>query len=186
VAHASSGAFRWLLAALLIQSLAVIPVIFCEALGKPEINNGFAVASALIHIPLVLILVPIFGITGAALALFINSATQTLAFVIYASRSLFHVTVVELVRRTVIRPLIAAALMAGLAYLVGRPLIHNRVSLILVLLASPLIYLAAAFPLSALTIEDLGYVLPLAERLPAWMPVRDRIVRLGRRPGANM
>src|ERR1700704_4783260 len=35
VAHASSGAFRWLLAALLIQSLAVIPVIFCEALGKP-------------------------------------------------------------------------------------------------------------------------------------------------------
>ena len=69
---------------------------------------------------------------------------------------------------------------------VGRPLIHNRVSLILVLLAFPLIYLAAAFPLAALTIEDLGYVVPLAERLPAWMPVRDRIVRLGRRPGANV
>jgi len=84
------------------------------------------------------------------------------------------------------RNALTPALMAGLAYLVGRPLIHNRVSLILVLLASPLIYLAAAFPLSALTIEDLGYVLPLAERLPAWMPVRDRIVRLGRRPGANM
>lgn len=186
VAQASTNAFRWLLAALLIQSLAVIPVIFCEALGKPEINNSFAVASALIHIPLVLILVPIFGITGAAIALFINSATQTVAFIVYASQKLFAVSLLELLRQTFVRPFAAAALTAGVVYVAGPPLIHGRFSLILVLIVSPILYLGAAFVVRAITIDDLAYVVAIAERLPAWMPARDRIVRLGRRSGANV
>ena len=177
VANASSGAFRWLLAALLIQSLAVIPVIFCEALGKPEINNSFAVASALIHIPLVLILVPVFGITGAALALFINSATQTLAFIVYASRKLFAVSLLDLLRNTFVRPFVAAALTAAVAYLAGRPLIQNRISLLLVLLVTPVIYLGAAFLVGAITRDDLAYLGAVAERLPAWLPARDRLLR---------
>jgi O-antigen/teichoic acid export membrane protein len=166
VAQASAPAFRWLLAALLIQSVAIIPVIFCEALGKPEINNSFAVASALIHIPLVLLLVPRFGITGAAMALFFNSATQTVIFIVYASRRLFHVSLKELLVRTFLRPLAAAAVIAALAYLVARPLIQSRVTLVLALAVLPVAYLAVAFLLSAITRADLAR-LPL-KRLPLY------------------
>jgi len=186
VAHVSGAAFRWLLAALLIQSIAIIPVTFCEALGKPEINNSFAVASALIHIPLVLILVPRFGITGAAMALFFNSATQTLTFIIYASRRLFQVSLIQLLRQTFVRPLGAASITAALAYVAARPLIHNRISLVLTLALAPLLYLAIAFLLSAVRREDLVYAVALVERLPAWLPARDRIIHLGRRSGAKV
>ena len=170
VADAGSAAFRWLLAALLIQSLAVIPVILTEAMGKPEINNGFAVASALIHIPLVLLLVPIFGITGAALALFINSSTQTVVFIAYASQRLFQVSLVQLVRGAVLRPLAAGLVTAATAYLVAGPLIHSRVSLVVALLLSPLFFLVAAFALSAITVDDLRYLralLPGRRRSPS-------------------
>lgn len=165
VAQASGPAFRWLLAALLIQSVAIIPVTFCEALGKPEINNSFAVASALIHIPLVLLLVPRFGITGAAIALFINSATQTVIFIVYASRKLFQVNLGELLKETFIRPLAAASVTAGLAYLAARPLIQSRVGLVLALLVLPIVYLGVAYLLSAIKREDLGYALALVQRL---------------------
>jgi O-antigen/teichoic acid export membrane protein len=158
VAQASAPAFRWLLAALLIQSIAIIPVTFCEAMGKPEINNSFAVASALIHIPLVLLLVPRFGITGAAIALFINSATQTLIFIIYASRTLFQVSLVDLLRQTFVRPFGAALVTAALAYLAVRPLIQNRLTLALALALLPLVYLGVAFLVSAITREDLALI----------------------------
>jgi O-antigen/teichoic acid export membrane protein len=156
VAQAGAPAFRWLLAALLIQSVAIIPVTFCEALGKPEINNSFAVASALIHIPLVLLLVPRFGITGAGIALFLNSATQTVIFIVYASRRLFHVGLGELLVRTFLRPLAAAALTAALAYVAARPLIQNRITLILALAILPIVYLGVAFVLAAITRDDLA------------------------------
>ena len=165
VAQAGSPALRWLVAALLIQSVAIIPVTFCEAMGRPEINNSFAVASALIHIPLVLLLVPRFGITGAAMALFINSATQTVVFIVYASRTLFHVSLTELIRRTFVRPLAAAALTAGLAYFAARPFIQSRLTLVLALVVLPIVYLGIAFLLSAITREDLA-------RIPFHLPPR--------------
>jgi O-antigen/teichoic acid export membrane protein len=164
VAQASTPAFRWLLAALLIQSVAIMPVTFCEAMGKPEINNSFAVASAIIHIPLVLLLVPRFGITGAGIALFINSATQTLIFIIYASRTLFHVSLVELLRTTFVRPFIAAAITAALAYVAARPLIQSRLTLFLALVLLPIIYLGVAWLLSAIRREDLARI---SQILPA-------------------
>jgi len=140
-------------------------VTFCEAMGRPEINNSFAVASALIHIPLVLLLVPRFGITGAAMALFINSATQTVVFIVYASRTLFHVSLTELIRRTFVRPLAAAALTAGLAYFAARPFIQSRLTLVLALAVLPIVYLGIAFLLSAITREDLA-------RIPFHLPPR--------------
>jgi O-antigen/teichoic acid export membrane protein len=165
VAQASGPAFRWLLAALLIQSVAIIPVTFCEAMGKPEINNSFAVASALIHIPLVLLLVPRFGITGAAIALFINSATQTVVFIIYASRRLFQVSLTELLGQTLLRPLAAAAVTAGLAYVVATPMIQSRVTLILALVVLPIVYVGVALLLSAIKREDLAYAAAMVRRV---------------------
>jgi len=173
----STPAFRWLLAAFLIQSLAAVPAIFSEALGRPEVNNGFSVAGALIHVPLVLLLVPRFGITGAALALFINSATQTAAFVLYASRRMAGVGVQELATETLARPAAAAAAAAIGAFLL-RPLVDSLLTLLLMMMGAFMLYVLACIALSAVRREDLRTVGQAAERLPTRFPGRAELMRL--------
>jgi O-antigen/teichoic acid export membrane protein len=173
----STPAFRWLLAAFLIQSLAAVPAIFSEALGRPEVNNGFSVAGALIHVPLVLLLVPHFGITGAALALLINSATQTVAFVVYASRSMASVGVRELTMKTLARPA-AAASAAAIGAILLRPLVHSLATLLLMLVGAFVLYVLACIAFSAVVREDLRVVGQAAERLPTRFPGRAGLTRL--------
>jgi O-antigen/teichoic acid export membrane protein len=179
VADQATLTLRWLLVAFFIQALAAVPSIFCEAQGRPEINNGFAVASALVHVPLVLLLVPRLGITGAAVALFVNGSVQTAGFILVASRRVAHVGPIELLRYAFARPIIAAGLF-GLAAFTLRPLIHGRLSLAAALLLTPLIFYAWAIVLSRLTGEDLGYVSAVAEHLPRWLPGRRIVLRSAR------
>jgi O-antigen/teichoic acid export membrane protein len=159
------GTLRWLAAASLIQSIAVVPVIVSEAAGKPEINNGFAVLSALINVPLVLLLVPRLGIEGAAIAFFINSATQTVVFIFYAARRFAQVTVRQLIAESLARPLLAAALAGAVGALI-HPLVTGVASLLLALLLVFGLYAVAARLISAITAEDREYLATFANRLP--------------------
>jgi O-antigen/teichoic acid export membrane protein len=184
VSQQATPAMRWLVAAFFIQSLAVIPSIFCEAQGRPEINNGFAIASAVIHVPLVLMLVPRLGIAGAAVALFLNSAIQTVGFILVASRRILNVRPYELLTQAFARPIIASGLV-GLTALTLRPFVHGRLSLALVLLVTPLLFYGWAILLSVLTREDLGYLAPVVQRLPRWLPGRRTVQQFMRAdPGA--
>jgi O-antigen/teichoic acid export membrane protein len=176
VAHESTATMRWLLAALMVQSLAAIPYIFCEALGRPEINNGFAVASAIIHIPLVLALVPQFGIAGAAIALFLNSATQTIAFILFSSRKLMNVSLGELFTGAIMRPLISALVASGVGFLT-RPFVRDLFSLLVALILMALTYLGFAVATGAVNREDLGYLWRMVEWLPMWFPGRASILK---------
>lgn len=147
-------ATRLLVVALAIQALAAVPVTLCEAVGRPALPNGFAVVSALLHVPLVLALVPRFGISGAAAALLINSALQTNVFIVVALRSVIKVPVRDLVVRAVSRPL-GAALLVGLVGWPLRVLAHGRlltISLAAVLVA---LYLAVAVLIGAVRREEL-------------------------------
>jgi O-antigen/teichoic acid export membrane protein len=177
VAAQATPAFRWLLLAFLIESLATVPSIFSEALNRPEINNGFAVAGALIHIPLVLLLVPHFGITGAAIALFIHSVTQTSVFVIYASKNMAGVGVWELLTATLARPVAAALATAVGAYLL-RIVVHGLLELAMALIGALFLYVLACFGFAAVRREDLITVAHTAERLPMNFPGRGKLVRL--------
>jgi O-antigen/teichoic acid export membrane protein len=143
VARASGSTMRWLVAAFLIQSLAAVPVTFCEALGKPHINNGFAAVSAIIHVPLVLLLVPRLGIAGAAIALLINSLAQTVLFIIIVSHRLARVRLREL-SKTLLLPAFAAGLVAGLIGYSLRTAASSGPTLLVCLIGLPLIYLLAA------------------------------------------
>ena len=144
VARASTSAMRWLVAAFLIQSFAAVPVTFCEALGKPHINNGFAAVSAIIHVPLVLLLLPRLGIAGAAIALLINSLAQTVLFIVIVSHRLAKVRLVEL-SRTLLLPAVAAGLVAGLIGYSFRTVASSGPLLVVCLLALPTIYLGVAW-----------------------------------------
>jgi O-antigen/teichoic acid export membrane protein len=176
VAQQSTAALRWLLAGFFIQSLALIPAIFCEGMGRPALNNSFAVASAVIHVPLVLVLVPRLGITGAALALFINGSVQTVVFIGLASWRIAKVTPADLFARSVARPLAAVGLAGGFGYLI-RPMVHGPGSLALALLLTAAAYLLASVLVGAVKTEDLAHLDRFFQRLPAWFPGRTTLLR---------
>ncbi|MDQ6880381.1 MAG: oligosaccharide flippase family protein [Candidatus Dormibacteraeota bacterium] len=159
-----ASTLRWLAAASLIQAIAVVPVIVSEAAGKPEINNGFAVLSAIINVPLVLILVPRLGIEGAAIAFFINSATQTVVFIFYAARRFAQVTVRQLIAEALARPLVAAGIAGAVGALI-HPQVTGDVSLILALLLVFGLYAVLARLMSAITGEDREYLAAFVSRL---------------------
>ncbi|MBA3944438.1 MAG: oligosaccharide flippase family protein [Herpetosiphonaceae bacterium] len=175
VAQEAGLAMRLLLASFFVQSLATVPAIFCEAMGKPHINNGFSAVSAFIHIPLVLILVPRFGITGAGLALFLNSFTQTVTFIVYTSRRLAGIRIGELFFGAYARPLLALAI-AGFAGYLTRPFVHSVFWLAPALLFMPIVYLCAAILLSAVTQQEFADIQHVMDRLPAWVPGRTTIL----------
>src|SRR5579859_5441265 len=156
---------RWLAAATLIQAVAVVPSVVSEAVGKPELNNGFAVVSALINVPLVLILVPRLGIEGAAIAYFVNSATQTVFFVFYAARRFAKLSPGQLVNQSVLRPL-AAAIVVGVVGWIARPLVTGALSLLIAVILLLALYAAVVRLASAITKDDFEYLEPFVQRLP--------------------
>jgi O-antigen/teichoic acid export membrane protein len=166
IAVEGSGTLRWLAAASLIQAIAVVPVIVSEASGKPEINNGFAVLSAIINVPLVLLLVPRLGIEGAAIAYFANSATQTVVFIFYAARRFAQVTPRQLLAESVARPMLAAGVACGVGALV-RPMVTGVVTLLLALLLVAAIYVVLVRLISAITREDRDYLAAFVSHLPS-------------------
>lgn len=172
VALQSTPAFRWLLLAFLVQAVAAVPGICSEALGRPEVNNGFAVAGALVHVPLVLVLVPTFGITGAALALCINSATQTVVFIAFASRKLAGISARALIQSAVARSILAALPAMALGYAV-RPLIHGTLALVCAFGLVFVTYAVVARVISAVTDDDVT-------RLRSTMQWIKRLLLFGR------
>ena len=160
-----STTLRWLAAASLIQAIAVVPIIVSEAVGKPEVNNGFAVLSAIVTVPLVLILVPRLGIEGAAIAYFITSITLTLAFIFYAVRRFAQVGIRQLISESLLRPLLAAGI-AGIVGALIHPLVTGLVSLMLAVLLVVALYALAVRLVSAITPDDFDYLAPYVRRLP--------------------
>jgi O-antigen/teichoic acid export membrane protein len=172
-----STTLRWLAVAFLIHAISVVPIIVSEGVGKPEVNNGFAVASAVVTVPLVLLLVPRLGIVGAAIAFFVSSVTLTVPFIFYASRRFAQVGIRQLVSESLLRPFIAAAL-AGAVGALMRPFVTGLGSLLLAILLVSALYALAVKLLSAVTPDDLDYLAPFVQRLPGpfnrILPIRVR------------
>jgi O-antigen/teichoic acid export membrane protein len=129
------------------------------------VNNGFAVLSAFINVPLVLLLVPRLGIEGAAIAFFINNVTQTLFFIFYASRRFAQVRPGQLIRESLLRPL-GAAIVIGVVAWQLRPLVYGAVSLVVAVTGLMVLYAVLVRIVSAVTKDDLDYLEPFVRRLP--------------------
>ncbi|MCW5850981.1 MAG: oligosaccharide flippase family protein [Anaerolineae bacterium] len=167
---------RWLLAAFYIQSIAAVPILYCEALGKPEINNTLSAAAAIAFIPLLIILVPLVGLIAPALALFLVSAVITVGFIIYASRQMAQVSLHELMSVVIAPPLGSALITAAVGSLI-HPYIHTIVTLALAGAILVIVYLTSAVILRAFKREDFVLLFMLAERMPMWIPGRSSILR---------
>lgn len=84
----SSNTLRILSIAYFIASLSAPGVIACDASGNPKLPAIFASISACINLIAALVLIPKFGIEGAAYALLINFLAQVPVFIFVVNKTL--------------------------------------------------------------------------------------------------
>lgn len=164
VASEATAAARWLLIAFLIQALGAVPAMYCEALGRPEVNNGFSVASAILHVPLVLILLHPLSIAGASVALVVTGLCLTLPFVIYTTAVVLQISIRQLLAAAVSRPLTAALITGAIAAAV-RLLVGSDLAVVLLIVPLGFVYLVVAVLVGAIKVGELKTVWDLSVRV---------------------
>jgi O-antigen/teichoic acid export membrane protein len=115
-----------------INIFSTIPAITSDSLGRPGVTTSFSVVSACLNVGLSLILIPRFGIVGAALAIAINSATLVPYFLWYVHRRVLDLPIRTVVTRSIAAPAVAVAL-AVLPMLLLRETVDSRLTLLLAL-----------------------------------------------------
>jgi len=139
----------------LFASMSTIPAFLLDGIGKPRVNAFFAVLSALMNIMLCLLLIPRYGVTGAALANLANFVLVVLYLVTVDVRIL-HIGLFSFVAEIWSRPL-AAALVQGLATMFFiAPFITSIGTLIAGLVASVGVFYLCAVAFKAVNDDDLA------------------------------
>ena len=154
IAAESTGAMRWLVGAILIQELAAVPVVFCEASGRPQINKSLRGHQRLpARTPCVL---PRAAVRdhrrrhGAD----DQRGSPNRAFIIITTVRVVRTPLGMLTRVAYLRPMVATAVTAALAW-AAVPLVTNRLTLVAALVGLGGLYLAAALALGAVRRDDL-------------------------------
>jgi O-antigen/teichoic acid export membrane protein len=124
-----------------INIFSTIPAIASDSLGRPGVTTAFSLVSAGLNIALSLILIPRYGIVGAALAIAINSATLVPYFVWYVHRHVLGFPIRTVVTQSIAGPAAAAAL-AWVPMVLLRETVDSRSTLALALALGFCAYLA--------------------------------------------
>lgn len=78
--------------AYLLASFPAVPVTVIEGMGKPKITAFFSTLSTILYLVFALLLIPRFGIFGAALAVFLSRIIQTPIFIYYVTGRIIKIT----------------------------------------------------------------------------------------------
>ena len=139
VAAHSAPALRVLSVAFLVTSYAAVPGVFAEALGRPGIPAFFAALSAVLNLSFTLLLIPHFGIVGPALALLANGLIAVPMFLDRAHRKVIGIGNWDTVRRGMVRPLVAGAILV-LFYLAVSGAARGLLGLTIVVAAGGIVF----------------------------------------------
>jgi len=104
---------RILSVAYFIAALSAPGVIASDASGNPRLPAIFSSISAVINVVAAFILIPRFGIEGAAYALLINFIAQVPIFMFIVNKSLMKISNLEFISKSILKPLTSGVL-AGL------------------------------------------------------------------------
>lgn len=155
IAAQATEAFRLLALAIYIQSLAVVAALFCEALQRPAVNNSLVVLGAAAQVPLILLLVPRYGINGAAMGVLAASIIQTAPLLWIVADRIAVVGARRLLTEAFLRPLVAG-LVAVLAGLVTRQIVGGGlITLVVTESAIVVAYVAVAIVTGGIRAGDL-------------------------------
>jgi O-antigen/teichoic acid export membrane protein len=151
-----------------VATLSGVPSALNEAMGRPSVTAAFALLSAALSLTLGVILIPAWGIEGAAFAFLLSSAFQVPLFTYVTNRRL-GLSHLRWLRETLAQPLSAVLLPAAL------------LGIAIETLADPAVAFVGG-PLFALAYGALAYRLALsdAERSAAWEIAEGFIERCNR------
>jgi O-antigen/teichoic acid export membrane protein len=139
-AEKSSLALQLLAIGYGLNTFSTIPAITSDSMGRPGVTASFSVASTVLNVGVSLLLIPRFGIEGAALAIVVNSVLLVPYFISYVHRHVIGISVFPMIRRSLARPALATVL-SWPAMLLLRTAINDLVTLMLVLIGSFGIYI---------------------------------------------
>lgn len=83
----STRVFQILALGVLVNGLAAIPFGFIQGAGRSDITAKFHMAELIIYLPLLFILIKLYGINGAAIAWCLRSALDALALFIFVNKN---------------------------------------------------------------------------------------------------
>jgi O-antigen/teichoic acid export membrane protein len=153
VARNGTAVLKVLAIAYALNALSTIPALACDSRGRPGITTFFSVGSAALNITLAVILIPHYGALGAGFAIFVNSAVLVPVFLLYVHRHILGTSVIQLVRRSLMRPALASGLIALPAWILAN-WAHSVPTLLVALAATGVLYLATAIALGTFDAAD--------------------------------
>jgi O-antigen/teichoic acid export membrane protein len=168
LAAASANVLLVLAIAYGVATFMGVPALASDATGHAHWTAAFAIASAVINLTLTLILVPRLGPIGAAYALLINAVTQGLAFVVVVQQWFLRVSLLEVLKSAVVRPVVAAAVLVPYVVIVG-PHLHRFSVVIAAIVGGSLIYAACGLAVRVWDRQELDVARALATgAVSAW------------------
>jgi O-antigen/teichoic acid export membrane protein len=138
----SADVLRVLVAGYMVNALSTIPAVAADSLGRPRVTTAFSVASGALNVGLSVVLIPAYGIMGAAVAILANSLLLVPLFLVYVHRRVLFLGIRELMGRSLLRPF--AATVAAWPPMLVLAHASDSVPVLLVALAAGLLaYLAS-------------------------------------------
>ncbi len=150
----SSLALSILAASYFVTSLTVIPHYFINGIGKPKINAMFSLISGVLNLCLCFVLIPAYGIIGAALANLANFVIVALYLVVIDNK-IMTIGIVHLLKNIWLRPLIAAIVQAFVIMWLFVPFISSITNLLIILFLSVIVYYLCAYLFKVFNAEDI-------------------------------
>lgn len=130
-AKQSAAVLAFLVLAYLLASFSAVPTVIAEGVGRPDLPAIFAGISALLNISFSLLLIPRYGIVGAAWALALNALIQVPVFIHQVNRQVLGLSSWELTRKSYLRPF-AGGLTTTVLWFLTRPYTHGVMGLAII------------------------------------------------------
>jgi len=150
----SSLVLALLSASSFFASLSTIPAFLLDGIGKPRVNAFFAVQSAVVNIALCLLLIPRFGVNGAAFAGLANGLLVAF-YLVTVDKKILHIGLQRVLVDIWARPLAAALVQGALTAFFVAPFVSGVATLVSGLAVSSGSFYLAALLFKALNKEDI-------------------------------
>jgi len=140
--------------AYLIQSFTTVPSLAAESLGKPKVTAAWSMVAAVVNLILCLIFIPLMGINGAALAIFLNSLLVCPISVFYINKKVIGFSNRRLFFEAMSKALLAVILVLPLFWVLKIYLVKNLALLLLAILLGEVVYFGVSFAIGVIDKKD--------------------------------
>lgn len=138
----------------LLASLTVIPSFLLDGIGKPRVNAFFAVLSAVMNIVLCFLLIPRYGVNGAAFAGLTNGVLVAF-YLVTVDKKILHIGLPRIVADIWSKPFAASLVQGAVTFFLIAPVVSGITTLIAGLAGSVVLFYLLTLLFKALDKNDL-------------------------------